>query len=92
MDYTIRCALIPTEEGYTTVDVQVEGGLISAIGSNLSGAGVQVDAHNKLLLPGFVNAHTHSSQVWQRGLIPQLPIELWLACVSDSSPQVIPHS
>ncbi len=46
MDYTICGALIPTEEGYTTVDVQVEGGRISAIGSNLSGAGVQVDAHN----------------------------------------------
>ncbi len=46
-----------------------------------------IDGTDKLLLPGFVNGHTHSSQVWQRGLIPQLPLELWLAHVFDSTPQ-----
>ncbi|WP_017298632.1 amidohydrolase family protein [Nodosilinea nodulosa] len=46
-----------------------------------------IDGQAKLLLPGFVNGHTHSSQVWQRGLIPQLPLELWLANVFDSTPQ-----
>jgi 5-methylthioadenosine/S-adenosylhomocysteine deaminase len=46
-----------------------------------------ISGENKLLLPGFVNGHTHSYQVWQRGLIPQLPLELWLADLVDSSPQ-----
>ncbi|RMF67195.1 MAG: amidohydrolase [Cyanobacteria bacterium J069] len=46
-----------------------------------------ISGADKLLLPGFVNGHTHSSQVWQRGLIPQLPLELWLANVFDSTPQ-----
>lgn len=46
-----------------------------------------IDGTDKLLLPGFVNGHTHSSQVWQRGLIPQLPLELWLANVFDSTPR-----
>jgi 5-methylthioadenosine/S-adenosylhomocysteine deaminase len=46
-----------------------------------------ISGENKLLLPGFVNGHTHSYQVWQRGLIPQLPLELWLADLIDSSPQ-----
>lgn len=46
-----------------------------------------VAGQNKLLLPGFINGHTHSSQVWQRGLIPQLPLELWLANVFDSTPK-----
>ncbi|MBE9141037.1 amidohydrolase [Nodosilinea sp. LEGE 07088] len=46
-----------------------------------------MDGQAKLLLPGFVNGHTHSSQVWQRGLIPQLPLELWLAYVFDSTPR-----
>ncbi|PSN13304.1 amidohydrolase [filamentous cyanobacterium CCT1] len=46
-----------------------------------------IDGTDRLLLPGFVNGHTHSSQVWQRGLIPQLPLELWLANVFDSTPQ-----
>ncbi|MGB3311533.1 MAG: amidohydrolase [Nodosilinea sp.] len=46
-----------------------------------------INGQDKLLLPGFVNGHTHSSQVWQRGLIPQLPLELWLANVFASTPQ-----
>ncbi|BAU40624.1 amidohydrolase [Leptolyngbya sp. O-77] len=46
-----------------------------------------ITGEDKLLLPGFVNGHTHSSQVWQRGLIPQLPLELWLANVFDSTPR-----
>ncbi|MGF1569248.1 MAG: amidohydrolase [Nodosilinea sp.] len=45
-----------------------------------------IEGQDKLLLPGFVNGHTHSAQVWQRGLIPQLPLELWLADVLDSTP------
>ncbi|MBE9112474.1 amidohydrolase [Nodosilinea sp. LEGE 07298] len=46
-----------------------------------------IPGEDRLLLPGFVNGHTHSSQVWQRGLIPQLPLELWLANVFDSTPR-----
>lgn len=46
-----------------------------------------IDGRDKLLLAGFVNGHTHSSQVWQRGLIPQLPLELWLANVFESTPR-----
>ncbi len=45
-----------------------------------------IDAKNKLLLPGFVNAHTHSSEMWQRGIIPPLPLELWIAELYDFTP------
>jgi 5-methylthioadenosine/S-adenosylhomocysteine deaminase len=83
--YTIRGALIPVEEGYATVDVQIEAEQIAAIAPSLPVVGTTVDATNKLLLPGFVNGHTHSPQFWQRGLIHQLPLELWLADVFDSS-------
>lgn len=41
---------------------------------------------NKLLLPGFVNAHTHSSEMWQRGIIPPVPLELWIAELYDFAP------
>lgn len=85
MTYTIRRALIPAGAGYTTIDLQIEGEHIAAIDTNLPAAGTQIDAENKLLLPGFVNGHTHSPQLWQRGLIPQLPLELWLADVFDTS-------
>ncbi|HEY9883511.1 MAG TPA: amidohydrolase [Thermosynechococcaceae cyanobacterium] len=86
MTYTLRSALIPVEDGYATVDVQIEDDRIAAIGASLPVVGTAIDAQNKLLLPGFVNGHTHSPQFWQRGLIPQLPLELWLADVFDTSP------
>lgn len=86
MTYTLRSALIPVEDGYATVDVQIEGDRIAAIGSDLPVIGTAIDAQDKLLLPGFVNGHAHSVQFWQRGLIPQLPLELWLADVFDTSP------
>jgi 5-methylthioadenosine/S-adenosylhomocysteine deaminase len=94
MSYTIQNALIPipvstpnlTGVGYETVDVQIQNQIITAIGSDLPPVGTVVDARNKLLLPGFVNAHTHSSELWQRGLIPPLPLELWLAELYDFAP------
>ena len=86
MNFTIQNVLIPQVEGYATLDVQIERSRITAIGPNLEVVGTLVDGQNKLLLPGFVNAHTHSSEVWQRGLIPMLPLELWLAALYDVTP------
>jgi cytosine/adenosine deaminase-related metal-dependent hydrolase len=86
MSYTIQNALIPVEQGYKTVDVQIHGDQITAIAPHLEPVGTRIDATNKLLLPGFVNAHTHSSEMWQRGLIPPLPLELWLAELYDFTP------
>ena len=86
MTYTLRSALIPVDDGYATVDVQIENDRIAAIDANLPTVGTAIDAQDKLLLPSFVNGHTHSPQFWQRGLIPQLPLELWLADVFDTSP------
>eukprot|EP01094_Clydonella_sp_ATCC50884_P025979 TRINITY_DN69_c4_g1_i9.p1 TRINITY_DN69_c4_g1~~TRINITY_DN69_c4_g1_i9.p1 ORF type:complete len:228 (+),score=55.46 TRINITY_DN69_c4_g1_i9:419-1102(+) len=39
-----------------------------------------------LLLPGFFNQHTHSSEMWSRGLIKPAPLELWLCSLIDDSP------
>ncbi|NDJ16119.1 amidohydrolase [Myxacorys almedinensis] len=94
MSFTIQQVLIPVEQGYDTVDVQIghdpsepdEGHRITAIGADLDVVGTIVDGRNKLLLPGFVNAHTHSSEMWQRGIIPPVPLELWLAELYDFIP------
>ncbi|HEY9661801.1 MAG TPA: amidohydrolase, partial [Allocoleopsis sp.] len=48
--------------------------------------GEVIQGEHKLLLPGFVNAHTHSSEMWQRGIIPPFPLELWLAELYDFAP------
>ncbi len=86
MDFTIQQALVPTEQGYGTVDVQVVAGRIQAIAPQLPIVGTPIDARDLLLLPGFVNAHTHSSEIWQRGCIPPRPLELWIAELYDFAP------
>jgi 5-methylthioadenosine/S-adenosylhomocysteine deaminase len=84
--YTIQNVLIPTDLSYETVNVLIEADRITAIAPDLEPQGTIVDGRNKLLLPGFVNAHTHSSEMWQRGMIPPLPLELWLAHLYDFAP------
>jgi cytosine/adenosine deaminase-related metal-dependent hydrolase len=86
MNFTIENALIPVEDGYTTVDVQVVEGIIRAIAPQLEVVGTPINGKNKLLLPGFFNAHTHSSEMWQRGIMSMLPLELWLAELYDFAP------
>jgi cytosine/adenosine deaminase-related metal-dependent hydrolase len=86
MNFTIQNVLIPTEDDYAAVDVQIEDGNIAQVSSGLDVIGEAVDGKNKLLLPGFVNAHTHSSEMWQRGIMSIYPLELWLAELYDFAP------
>ncbi|QLE55650.1 amidohydrolase [Nostoc sp. TCL26-01] len=86
MTFTIQNVLLAIDDGYTTSDVQVVDGKIVAVAPNLDVVGDIIDGTNKLLLPGFVNAHTHSSEMWQRGVISILPLELWLAELYDFAP------
>lgn len=83
---TIQNVLIAARDGYATVDVQVLDDKIAAIAANLDVVGTAFDGSNKLLLPGFFNAHTHSSEMWQRGIMSALPLELWLAELYDFAP------
>lgn len=86
MNFTIQNVLIAVEDDYTTVDVQVIDNKIAAIAPNLDVIGTAIDGSNKLLLPGFFNAHTHSSEMWQRGIMSIFPLELWLAELYDFAP------
>ncbi|WP_414754331.1 amidohydrolase [Anabaena sp. CCY 9910] len=86
MSFTIQNVLLATDDGYITTDVQIVGDKITAIAPNLEVVGTAIDGIHKLLLPGFVNAHTHSSEMWQRGLISIFPLELWLAELYDFAP------
>ena len=86
MNFTIQNVLISTDTGYVRVDVQIEGDAIAKIAPDLEAKGTIIDGTNKLLLPGFVNAHTHSSEMWQRGLISPYPLELWLTQLYDFPP------
>nr|WP_228049036.1 amidohydrolase [Nodularia sp. LEGE 04288] len=78
--------MIAVDDAYLTVDVQIVNDQIAAIAPDLEVIGTAFDGRNKLLLPGFVNAHTHSSEMWQRGIMSIFPLELWLAELYDFAP------
>lgn len=84
-------ALVPSTTGYERKDVLLADGKIAKISSAKSEAEstaeVFVDCSEKLLLPGFVNAHTHSTEHWTRGLIKPLPLELWVAQLYRHEPR-----
>ncbi len=86
VNFTIQNVLIAVSDDYATVDVQIVDGAIASISPNLPVIGTVIDGKNKLLLPGFFNAHTHSSEMWQRGIMSTFPLELWLAELYDFAP------
>ena len=77
----LRNVLLPIAAGYARKDVLLNDGKIESITECVPGAAQgtdEVDCTERLLLPGFVNAHTHSIEHWARGLIKPLPLELWV--------------
>ncbi len=45
-----------------------------------------IDMTRRLLVPGLVNAHTHSYASFQRGLFERLPLELWVPLTVAARP------
>jgi 5-methylthioadenosine/S-adenosylhomocysteine deaminase len=66
-----------------TGDVLVEGDRIAAVGEGLEARDAEViDGRNRLVMPGLVNAHAHSSQSLTRGRFRSMPLEVFmLYCV-----------
>src|SRR5262245_19836499 len=61
-------------------DILVEGSDIVAVGRDLAVAGAHeiIDAKDRLVVPGLINAHYHSHDTLCRGLFEELPLEFWL--------------
>lgn len=63
-------------------DILVEDGVITAVvppdPSLRGGPGVEVlDASGLLVMPGFVNAHYHSFDVLVKGMLEDMPFDVW---------------
>lgn len=65
---------------YPEADILIEGDRISAIGPHLAvPPGAQtVNGAGRLAMPGLVNAHMHSDETLFRGLLDNLPLEVWM--------------
>ena len=66
-------------------DILIEGSRISRIGPDLAlteagrAAGENIiEAREKLVIPGFVNAHYHSHDTLLKGSFETLPLEIWM--------------
>ena len=70
------------------IDILIDGPEIVAVGQDLAETTKlaaddleYLDASNQVVIPGFVNAHTHIYQSLLRGLRDDLPLNDWVAAV-----------
>lgn len=63
-----------------TGDILIEGERISAIGRDLGPApgATVIDGRDRLVMPGLVNGHLHSSEQFFKGRYEKMPLEVWL--------------
>lgn len=64
-------------------DLLVEGARIRAIGADLAAEATalgaqRIECRDRLVMPGLVNAHTHSNESFEQGFYDALPLEVWL--------------
>ena len=77
------CLLAETGD-LETADLLIEDGVITGRARALDApAGVEVlDVEGSLVVPGLVNAHTHSNQTLEKGLCDALPLDAWMVIAS----------
>src|SRR3712207_5270278 len=63
-----------------TGDILVEGDSIAAIDPDLGDVAeaAVIDGRNRLVMPGLVNGHLHSSEQFFKGRYERMPLEIWL--------------
>lgn len=78
-----NCAVLSEEEksGYKeNMNIVVDGNRITYIGTE-SQEGLfdrVIDGRDMLAIPGLINSHTHSSEIYFKGTTDCLPLEMWL--------------
>jgi 5-methylthioadenosine/S-adenosylhomocysteine deaminase len=72
-------------------DVLVEEGKISKIAPSIAArAEEKLEASGKLLIPGFINTHTHAAMALFRGSAEDMQLGEWLATVRKEEEKVTP--
>jgi 5-methylthioadenosine/S-adenosylhomocysteine deaminase len=64
-------------------DILVRDGLIVEVASDLEARDTEVlEARGKIVMPGLINAHTHSNQAIEKGLCDRYPLDAWMVIAS----------
>ena len=75
--------LFDLERPFEVGDLLIEDGAIARVGGAIDGAGARViDATGMIVMPGLINAHTHSNQSIEKGLCDALPLDAWMVVAS----------
>ncbi|MGY1741370.1 MULTISPECIES: amidohydrolase family protein [unclassified Blastococcus] len=88
MTLVIRGGWVFDLSGGRRADVVVEDGVVTAVGPDAGapyaapGAATVLDATGRIVVPGLVNAHTHSNQTIESGLCDALPLDAWMVLAS----------
>lgn len=85
MSIFIRNATILTMDGPQgcepfTGSLLIEGDTIAAIGPDLSapeGAEI-IEGKGRLVMPGLINSHFHSAEIFFKGRYEHMPLEIWM--------------
>ena len=68
---------------FEIADVLAEDGAITRVGRDIDPTGARVvDAAGMIVMPGLINAHTHSNQSIEKGLCDALPLDAWMVVAS----------
>jgi len=86
----ITGGIVLTPRGLRKADILVEGGTIQQITRGARGE-TRVDASGCLVLPGFVNTHTHLGMTLLRGVADILPYREWLERVWELEKNLKPR-
>jgi len=80
------------DRSFEPADILIQDTRISQIRANLQvRADRIVDATNKVVMPGLINAHTHSPQILDRGLGDALQLDAWLIAAINAGPPPDPE-
>jgi len=80
----INARIITMEEPIQVLEGElwVEGDKVSYVGPRKHDTHIKwdrkIDAHGNIIMPGFKNAHTHSSMTFLRSFADDLPLDEWL--------------
>lgn len=76
----LRAGLVDTGGGsFTRTDILIGNGRILEMGAIQPPRDAEVfDASDYLVVPGMINAHTHSNENWFRGRFDNIPLDVWM--------------
>ena len=77
-DVVIKNGLCFVDGEFVQANVGLEGNLIAYVGKDNVRGDLEIDAKEKIVIPGLFNAHTHLAMTLFRGYAEDLPLKDWL--------------